>query len=103
MPGRTHKKITQTRNILIVVIVVCAAKLAKLIMDGGAQTAQIVVLAAVIVVLGVILALYILLERYVQNAPEDSGQTASLPDTPPAPAEPAPGLKAIFKEIFKKT
>lgn len=101
MTNRVQKKITQTRNILIVVIAVCAAKLVKIIMDGDAKTTQIVVLAIVIVVLGVILGLYSLLDRYTKKEQENYGLSSNVSEKLDGTANPL-NLKNLLNEILNK-
>ena len=100
MANRTQRKIMQTRNILILVILGCAARLIKLFKDGEAETVQVVGLACVMVILGIILGLYIFIDRYTreeQKTYEDSNGLAEKLSTP----QTATSFKGIFKEIFK--
>lgn len=101
MASRAQRKIMQTRNILILVIVVCAAKLIKTLKDGGGETAQIAILIIVIAVLGVILGLYMWLDRYTKKEQASYGQPKGDIVDEPVVTERAGGLKGICREIFK--
>lgn len=100
MASRTQKKILQTRNILILVIVACGAKLAKIIKDGNAETAQIVGMAVVIVILCLVLALYMFIDRYTKVEQETYDELGSA-SAKLNPQDTPKGLKNICKDIFK--
>lgn len=100
MSNRAQRKILQTRNILALVVIACAAKLAKIIIDGNADTRQVVALIIVIIILAAVLVFYTFIDRYTKEEQKTYGEPKSpTAEVPPAP-QPA-GLKGILKEIFK--
>ena len=76
--NRAQQRIKQTRGILIIVVLACASKLVKTIIDGNPQTAQIVILAVVIAVLVVVLLFYSWIDRYTKKEQATYGQPGSL-------------------------
>lgn len=102
MANHVQKKIKQTRGVLIIVILACAAKLVKIIKDGDAQVAQIVVLAIVIAILAVVLILYSWVDRYTKKEQENYGGPAAGQAADAVPQQTQPqNLKAIVKDVFK--
>lgn len=104
MSNRAQRKILQSRNILLLVVLACVAKLVKLFIDGKAETGQVVALIFVIIILIVVLIFYTYIDRYTKAEQKNYGE----PEAEPGSAKPAAqalnqpkGLKAIFKEIFK--
>lgn len=101
MANRAQQKIKQTRGILIIVVLACAAKLVKTIMDGNPQTAQIVILAVVIAVLVAVLLFYNWIDRYTKKEQASYGQSQS-PAGKITSQSSSQSLQSISKEIFKK-
>lgn len=104
MSNRAQRKILQSRNILILVILACAAKLVKLFIDGKAEIRQVVAMVIVIIILAVVLVFYTYIDRYTKEEQKNYGEPGAEPQNAksatPALNQPK-GLKAICKEIFK--
>lgn len=104
MSNRTQRKIMQSRNILVLVILACAAKLVKLFIDGKAEIGQVVAMIFVIVILAAVFVFYSYIDRYTKAEQKNYDESGNEPESakPAAPSLNQPkGLKAIFKEIFK--
>lgn len=104
MNNRAQRKIMQSRNILLLVILACAAKLVKLFIDGKAEIGQVVAMIIVIVILAVVFVFYSYIDRYTKAEQKNYGESGDEPES----AKPMDsslnqpkGLKAILKEIFK--
>lgn len=99
MSNRTQRKILQSRNILVLVILACIARLVKLFIDGKAEIGQVVAMIVVIVILAVVLAFYSYIDRYTKTEQKNYDESESA--VPAAPSlKPRQGFKAILKEIF---
>lgn len=104
MSNRAQRKILQSRNILILVILACAAKLVKLFIDGKPEIGQVVAMIFVILILIVVLVFYSYIDRYTKAEQKNYGESEDEPAgaQSAAPAlNPPKGIKTILKEIFK--
>lgn len=101
MPNRSQRKIMQTRNILALAVIACVARLAKVLIDGQAETRQIVALIIITVILGVVLAFYVYIDRYTRKEQKNHDEPGSPAAQIPVSNQSA-NFKSIVKEIFKK-
>lgn len=100
MSNRAQRKILQSRNILVLVILACIAKLVKLFIDGKAEIGQVVALIFVIIILVVVLVFYTYIDHYTKEEQKNYGESESAAPAPLSSNQPK-GLKAIVKEIFR--
>lgn len=103
MAKSTKLRIARTRNIIALVVIFCIAKLIKMAYEG-AETSQFIILGVAILVLGIVLLLYIKLDKYTRNEQEiyDDPKPANAGITTPPPVlNPVKGLKMLYKDMFK--